>query len=373
MSFSFNFVIDEDEAGDNASPGASAEAQLIGTTKPAEHDNESANSGAVPDLVPGKRLVLDSDSDTSLEMKVPSSKLVIRLSSAAPSDAQEGGGVEGTELREFIKVDEERAAIGDHLLNLLYDDDTQTHKDLVPRQYEGGLKVWEASLDLVRYLHRMKTIQRHPLFELNDDDQPVPDRASSGSSEKSASSSGGKVKVGAGCVQEEASDEAPEKAVPVAAQKAKAKAPIRVLELGCGHGFPGLYVLQEANVAHCAFTDYNEAVLRTVTWPTVLVNARGAGNSAPTMDLRFRARYYAGDWVRAYVRARLRRALCRGLQARSVALSDTCVLTALKTCSTCRRLGFVCHESSSSTRLAACLVYLSEQRTGQRVASFARR
>ena len=281
MSFSFNFVIDEDVAGDSEAAGGSAEAQLIGTTKPVEQNNEPKESSAVPDLVPGKRLVLDSDSDTALEMKVPSSKLVIRLNSAASSDAQAGGGGAGAEFREFIKVDEERAAIGDHLLNLLYDDDTQTHKDLVPRQYEGGLKVWEASLDLVRYLHRMKTVQRHPLFELSRD-RPVPDQGSDSDVAASAS------KVEAAAAQNPEKSEAQDSAKP----------PIRVLELGCGHGFPGLYVLQEANVAHCAFTDYNEAVLRTVTWPTVLVNARGSGYSAPTMDLRFRARYYAGDWVR---------------------------------------------------------------------------
>eukprot|EP00750_Incisomonas_marina_P021156 INCI4189.2.p1 GENE.INCI4189.2~~INCI4189.2.p1 ORF type:complete len:281 (+),score=41.25 INCI4189.2:106-948(+) len=186
MSFSFNFVIDEDVAGDSEAAGGSAEAQLIGTTKPVEQNNEPKESSAVPDLVPGKRLVLDSDSDTALEMKVPSSKLVIRLNSAASSDAQAGGGGAGAEFREFIKVDEERAAIGDHLLNLLYDDDTQTHKDLVPRQYEGGLKVWEASLDLVRYLHRMKTVQRHPLFELSRD-RPVPDQGSDSDVAASAS------------------------------------------------------------------------------------------------------------------------------------------------------------------------------------------
>jgi hypothetical protein len=55
--------------------------------------------------------------------------------------------------------------------------------DLVPGVYEGGFKIWEGSLDLVRFLHNEAI--------------PLRDR--------------------------------------------------RVIELGCGHGFPGIYALNQAS------------------------------------------------------------------------------------------------------------------------------
>ncbi|KAJ4470593.1 hypothetical protein C8J55DRAFT_563921 [Lentinula edodes] len=94
-----------------------------------------------------------------------------------------------------------------------------TPSDLVPGVYEGGMKTWECSLDLVDYLHA----------SLKDGDLE------------------GK----------------------------------RVLELGCGTGIPSLYLLQkifsspstesalERSAIH--FQDYNPSALELVTFPNVLL------------------------------------------------------------------------------------------------------
>ncbi|TEB37345.1 hypothetical protein FA13DRAFT_1622212 [Coprinellus micaceus] len=88
--------------------------------------------------------------------------------------------------------------------------------DLLPGVYEGGLKTWECSLDLVEYL---------------ESKQPF-------------SSYGGK----------------------------------RVIELGCGTAIPSLYVLFQAlseestdRETHIHLQDYNASVLELVTFPNVLL------------------------------------------------------------------------------------------------------
>jgi predicted nicotinamide N-methyase len=88
--------------------------------------------------------------------------------------------------------------------------------DLVPGVYEGGLKVWECSIDLCRYL----AIHWEEILP-----------------------SGGKV-----------------------------------LELGCGHGLPGCLLLREGlrrdKAISVMFTDYNEFVLRGVTLSNIVLNTQ---------------------------------------------------------------------------------------------------
>ncbi|CAM9791234.1 unnamed protein product [Pylaiella littoralis] len=109
--------------------------------------------------------------------------------------------------------------------------------DLVPGVYEGGLKVWEASLDLVDHLV----------------------------------SSGGDGNGGVF-----AEDEAT-----VVTGRRK-----RVLELGCGHGFPGIVALQQG--LRVCFSDFNREVIEQVTIPNVKLN----------VEERYwpLAEYYSGDW-----------------------------------------------------------------------------
>ncbi|CAG9317606.1 unnamed protein product [Blepharisma stoltei] len=57
----------------------------------------------------------------------------------------------------------------------------------------------------------------------------------------------------------------------------------RVLELGCGHGLPGIYCLSRG--AEVVFQDYNAAVLQLTTMNNVQINCPGKS-----------AKYYAGAW-----------------------------------------------------------------------------
>ncbi|KAI8557872.1 hypothetical protein RHMOL_Rhmol04G0044500 [Rhododendron molle] len=104
-----------------------------------------------------------------------------------------------------------------------------SNSDLVPGKYEGGLKLWEGSLDLVKSL---KSELQDERLSLN-----------------------GK----------------------------------RVLELGCGHGLPGIWMgLEGAAVVH--FQDFNAEVLRCLTIPNVNANCLKKSPS----DAEFR--FFAGDW-----------------------------------------------------------------------------
>ncbi|RYH18013.1 class I SAM-dependent methyltransferase [archaeon] len=98
------------------------------------------------------------------------------------------------------------------------------NSDLVECVYGGGKKVWECSVDLAIFLNE----NRHDL-QLN-------------------SSS-------------------------------------RVLELGCGHGIPGMVLLQLGYKV--TFTDLNADVLERVTWPNIFKNCPSNSNHAACI---------AGDW-----------------------------------------------------------------------------
>ncbi|KAJ3683368.1 hypothetical protein LUZ60_013595 [Juncus effusus] len=105
------------------------------------------------------------------------------------------------------------------------------NSDLVPGKYEGGLKLWEGSIDLVKTL----------FSEIKENNLSL-----------------------------------------------KGK---RVLEIGCGHGLPGIFTaLEGAKLVH--FQDFNAEVLKCLTIPNVKRNTEKEkpGNEFP--DLGF----FAGDW-----------------------------------------------------------------------------
>jgi predicted nicotinamide N-methyase len=77
------------------------------------------------------------------------------------------------------------------------------------------------------------------------------------------------------------------------------------MELGCGHGLPGIFVMKQGTVAykslayfktkhnivgalHVNFMDYNKEVLELTTCPNVLKNVGS--------ELYQRASFYAGAW-----------------------------------------------------------------------------
>eukprot|EP00267_Zea_mays_P033895 XP_008668398.1 uncharacterized protein LOC100383278 isoform X1 [Zea mays] len=105
--------------------------------------------------------------------------------------------------------------------------------DLVPGKYEGGLKLWEGSLDLVKALN---SDIKEDKFHLE-----------------------GK----------------------------------RVLELGCGHGLPGIFAgLKGADLIH--FQDFNAEVLRCLTIPNVKVNLfKDSPEGTCTCPI---VGFFAGDW-----------------------------------------------------------------------------
>lgn len=97
--------------------------------------------------------------------------------------------------------------------------------DIIPGVYEGGYKVWECSVDLTAML-----LQK-----------------SCGLPELST---------------------------------------CRAIELGCGHGFPGVAALK-LGCPRVVFSDLNAEVINGVTWPNIFLNAR---------DIMNRVECYSGDW-----------------------------------------------------------------------------
>ncbi|EQC39760.1 hypothetical protein SDRG_03186 [Saprolegnia diclina VS20] len=102
-----------------------------------------------------------------------------------------------------------------------------TTHDLETGVYEGGFKLWECSIDLIEYL------QQHQA------DFPI------------------------------------------------GACGLRVMELGCGHGLPGIFALQQG-ASHVLFSDYNSEVIELATIPNTM---RCAG------DRLHHASFYSGDWA----------------------------------------------------------------------------
>lgn len=103
------------------------------------------------------------------------------------------------------------------------------HSDLLPGVYEGGFKIWECAHDLVHYL-------------------VASDIQFSG---------------------------------------------MRVLELGCGAGLPGITAILKGAESTC-FQDYNEEVLMYLTVPNVYLNTSTHPQQVGVLP---RCRFYSGDWV----------------------------------------------------------------------------
>ncbi|CAL5224121.1 g6753 [Coccomyxa viridis] len=111
--------------------------------------------------------------------------------------------------------------------------------DLIPGKYEGGFKLWECALDLSAHLCQAFDIR---------------------------------------ATQERWSSALPGNT--------------RVLELGCGHGLPGILLLLAGCKVH--FQDYNAEVLQSLTSVNVLENLGSHPGTAILRDER--PRYFAGDW-----------------------------------------------------------------------------
>lgn len=120
----------------------------------------------------------------------------------------DAGNVVHTMFRRTLKHMELSMLVNDDLtVSRLVD----ARSDLIPNVYEGGLKTWECSMDL---LHLLAT---RCLPTLQSDSH-------------------------------------------------------RVLEIGCGSALPGIFCMQFDGVTRVDFQDYNAEVLRNVTLPNILLN-----------------------------------------------------------------------------------------------------
>ncbi|KAL3822310.1 hypothetical protein ACHAXA_002625 [Cyclostephanos tholiformis] len=143
------------------------------------------------------------------------------------------------------------------------DDDDGAATDLIPGVYEGGLKVWECSLDLCRYLASIIVEDGYAMDENHDDEMD----ASSSSSSSSSSSWSSWSSLSS-----------------IRSAITRAIGPCgSTLELGCGHGLPGCLILREGalrssssvdddDIPIVVFSDFNDFVIRRATIPNACLN-----------------------------------------------------------------------------------------------------
>ncbi len=103
--------------------------------------------------------------------------------------------------------------------------------DLIPGIYGGGMKIWECTIDLMQYLIKNKAHLIPPSTDL------------------------------------------------------------QVLELGCGHGYPGITAML-LGYRTVTFSDLNVEVIHSVTWPNIVLNCQNI-----IAQSNCECRCVAGDWL----------------------------------------------------------------------------
>ena len=131
-----------------------------------------------------------------------------------------------------LNFDDEKISNVKIKLQTLKNEDFETlnlpkNKDLIPGQYEGGIKIWECSLDLCSFLPNYIG-----WYDLKD---------------------------------------------------------LRVLEIGCGHGLPGLYFLLRES--YVLFQDFNKEILEKITLDYIIQI-----NNGYKLDLTKNSAFIDGDW-----------------------------------------------------------------------------
>jgi hypothetical protein len=244
MSFSFDFAVSENDDRAGRSRSDSVEARSVERVLPNDEATSTRNvnrSHLVPfRWVDGVTALLEKRA----EQVIAYEEIPLRSSSA-------GGGVEdsATVIRQ---VDLSTSSFLDRSQEENHEP-MSSCTDLIPGVYEGGLKVWESSLDLLHYMND------HP-------EETLPDKSE----------------------------------VSLASRPNDAR-PLRYLELGCGHGLPGCMIIRQAirrNILdriEVVFSDYNEFVLSDVLLSNIILNTSDLGMDG-VHELAKSIKLGSGDW-----------------------------------------------------------------------------
>ncbi|KAJ1899418.1 hypothetical protein LPJ66_002122 [Kickxella alabastrina] len=188
MSFKFNFGVSDDGESTTAHNDCAANTMCI------DEDVQSALSAAPCEIIP---LAIPRVSSLVVDAIYYGQQ---RLWKRQIDDVQ-------FQLAQQDSMDENESSLMRHAIAK-----DKNASDVIKGVYEGGLKTWECSIDLLSFLVEH---QDEPHMALNG---------------------------------------------------------ARVLELGCGTGLPSLHILKTAPGAHVCMQDYNRDVLELVTMPNVLAN-----------------------------------------------------------------------------------------------------
>ncbi|CAM9145356.1 unnamed protein product [Choristocarpus tenellus] len=133
------------------------------------------------------------------------------------------------------------------------------------------MKVWEASIDMVDYLLDVGFMNGGVLE--GEDAEEILGEDIAESANTCFQVSRGEGVGGGGERRKENLSKRPE-------------GQMRVLELGCGHGFPGIIAMRHG--CHVCFSDYNREVLVHATMPNVRINV--------PLSLWHLGEFFCGDW-----------------------------------------------------------------------------
>ena len=183
-----------------------------------------------------------SETPTSLQIFEPNCELISDLPSMEYDNVPINGNAtqapSDTEEKLYPTINMKRVRVLEN--RHLFHHSAAYNSDLIPGVYEGGLKTWECSIDLCNYLYNQYRADTNDLTTALDSNGIT-------------------------------------------------------LELGCGHGLPGILVsrLGSANGSKVVFSDYNDFVLEIATWPNLLLNTPDVNRSS----LLLRVTLLSGDWM----------------------------------------------------------------------------
>lgn len=278
MSFKFSFDAEFEEENNKTAPPETADTKSVAKTTAlleTKKQNETETDNNIEDkevhiqdvLKEYCNTCLDSEQKTFNDIMTPLSfeevpLLSLQSASKKSEDSKDEYFVLSPMKRILHSKKEGKRSITDekkHKKDNANGDDIQisineNHTDLITGVYEGGLKLWECSLDLLQFLSQevslLKTKQDRQNFIHTNTSNTNQTNIMIQQTLKKALSSRGKI-----------------------------------LELGCGHGLPGIFLLRESfdcnkednkdesnGCNQVFFSDFNKFVLEQVTLPNILAN-----------------------------------------------------------------------------------------------------